>query len=49
MREEKKSSGIECEMSERDELIEELCEKEESLSTAIEKKKDEDKKAKDAA
>jgi len=39
MREEEKASGIDVEMSERDVLIEELCEKEESLSVKTDKKK----------
>jgi len=47
MQEEEKASGIDCEMSERDVLIEELCEKEESLS-ANEKKKASDKIAAEA-
>lgn len=47
MQEEEKASGIECEMSEKDVLIEELCNKEESLNIN-EKKKSSDKEAAEA-
>ena len=43
-REELRPSGIDCELSEKDALIEELCEKEDSFS-AKEKKKSDDKEA----
>ena len=42
--EELQASGIDCELSEKDALIEELCEKEDSFS-AKEKKKSDDKVA----
>ena len=43
-REELQASGIDCELSEKDALIEELCEKEDSFS-AKDKKKSDDKEA----
>ena len=43
-REELRASGIDCELSEKDALIEELCEKKDSFS-AKEKKKSDDKEA----
>ena len=43
-REELRANGIDCELSEKDALIEELCEKEDSFS-AKEKKKSDDKEA----
>ena len=45
-REELQASGIDCELSEKDALIEELCEKEDSFS-AKDKKKSDDKEAAD--
>ena len=42
--EELQASGIDCELSEKDALIEELCEKEDSFS-AKDKKKSDDKEA----
>ena len=42
-REEIRASGIDCELSEKDALIEELCEKEDSFSAKEKKKSDEER------
>lgn len=43
MRDEEKASGIDCEMSEKDVLLEELCEREALVITTVQKKEEKEK------